>query len=215
MSVLKPRIEQLTRRLADERSRRVVFLSHCLLNQNVRYLGGAFHPGVVPEAVNFFICEGAGLYQMPCPEQIAWGGVLKRFILRFYGAEGTWIYKLRGILLPLFQVYTRWVYRPLAERVVGHIEDYMRSGFEVVGIVGVGDSPSCGVRCTLDLERSLPIIASCAIETIERQEFNKKAVAACIADGEGMYMQELRRRLDQRGLNTVFLEYDVFSGKLS
>jgi hypothetical protein len=90
----------------------------------------------------------------------------------------------------------------------------MRSGFEVVGIVGVGDSPSCGVRHTLDLKRSLPIIASCAVETLERQEFNKKAVAACIVDGEGMYVQALRYRLDQGGLNTVFLEYDVFSGKV-
>ena len=35
------RLEQLQRALADQRSRRVVFVSHCILNENVRYLGGA------------------------------------------------------------------------------------------------------------------------------------------------------------------------------
>ena len=32
----------LLEKLRDERGRRVVFLSHCLLDENVRYLGGAF-----------------------------------------------------------------------------------------------------------------------------------------------------------------------------
>ena len=70
-------------KLADERSRRVVFLSHCLLNQNMRYLGG-----------------------------------------------------------------------PLAREVAGGIEDYARSGFEVVGVVGIAGSPSCGVL-TEELWRQL------------------------------------------------------------
>lgn len=62
-------------------------VSHCLLNQNVRYLGGAACPGVVPATVDAFIRNGTGLYQMPCPEQAAWGGVLKRYVLRFYGSD--------------------------------------------------------------------------------------------------------------------------------
>ena len=36
------KLEQLQRALADKRSRRVVFVSHCILNENVRYLGGAW-----------------------------------------------------------------------------------------------------------------------------------------------------------------------------
>lgn len=34
--VMAAHIETLMDRLADERSRRVVFVSHCLLNQNTR-----------------------------------------------------------------------------------------------------------------------------------------------------------------------------------
>jgi predicted secreted protein len=201
-------IGELARRLADERSRRVVVLSHCLLNQNVRYLGGAWSPGVVPDAVEPFIREGIGISQMPCPEQVVWGGVLKRLVVRFYGSRRTWAYRLRGVLFPLFLFYTRWRYRQLARRVAREIEDYVRSGFEVVEIVGVGDSPSCGVRHTLDLARSLPIVAEFDVASIERRAFNDQAVRACIVDGQGLYMRALRARLERRGLSIAARDHD-------
>jgi hypothetical protein len=79
----------LLERLKDERSKRVIFVSHCLLNENTRYLGGAFRSGCVDELVDAFQQQGLGIYQMRCPEQCAWGGVLKRRVLLFYGSKGT------------------------------------------------------------------------------------------------------------------------------
>lgn len=134
----------LLERLADERGKRVIFVSHCLLNENTRYLGGTFRPGGVNELVDCFQQEGLGICQMHCPVQRAWGGVLKRYLLPMYGSRGTLLYRLRRVLLPLFLGYTRWMYWRLAKEVVRDIEDYVRSGFEVVGIVGVGGS-TCGV----------------------------------------------------------------------
>jgi predicted secreted protein len=61
------------RRLQDERSGRVVYVSHCLLNENTRYLGGAFRPGAVDEVVETYLRDGTGICQLPCPEQLAWG----------------------------------------------------------------------------------------------------------------------------------------------
>jgi uncharacterized protein YbbK (DUF523 family) len=204
---LPPKIEQLATRLLDERSRRVVFLSHCLLNQNVRYLGGACNRGIVPEAVDRFVRDGVGIYQLPCPEQAAWGGVMKLSILRFYGAKQTLAYRLRGALLPLFRAYTRWVYRHLARRIVRHMEDYARSGCEVVGVVGVGDSPSCGVRHTLDIRRSLPVIAALDVDHVNRSVFNERAVCGCIVQGQGLFIEAFQRELARRGLTVTFDEY--------
>jgi uncharacterized protein YbbK (DUF523 family) len=201
------RIGRLAARLADERSRRVLLVSHCLLNQNVRYLGGAFRPGIVPEAVASFICDGDGLYQMPCPEQAAWGGVSKRWILRFYGSGRTWAYRLRAVLLPLFFAWTRWRYRLLARRVARHVADYERSGYRVVGILGVADSPSCGVRHTLDLARALPVVASLDVGSIDRRTFDERAVRGCAVEGEGLFINELRRALERRHLTVPLLEY--------
>ena len=68
------RLRRLRSRLWDARSGRVVFVSHCLLNQNTRYLGGAFRPGAVHEVLDPFMQGGIGICQMPRPEQLAWGG---------------------------------------------------------------------------------------------------------------------------------------------
>jgi hypothetical protein len=57
------RAGQLRDQLADARGSRVVFLSHCLLNQNVRYLGGAGRAGGVDEVVNHYLARGIGICQ--------------------------------------------------------------------------------------------------------------------------------------------------------
>jgi predicted secreted protein len=147
--LMKP--EVLRRVLSDARSGQVVFVSHCLLNQNVRYLGGATRPGAVDEVVARLRRAGVGIVQMPCPEQYAWGGVDKRYTMPAYGADHTMLRRLRRPATWLFLLYTRLVYRRLAGRVARDIRDYARSGQTVQAVVGVGGSPSCGVRTTLDL----------------------------------------------------------------
>jgi uncharacterized protein YbbK (DUF523 family) len=199
----------LRRRLADERSGRVVFVSHCLLNENTRYLGGAFQAGAVPELIDGLVRAGVGISQMPCPEQRAWGGVLKRLLLHAHGIEGSPLYALRGPALRLWVAYTSIVYARLARQVAREIEDYRRSGFEVVGVIGVGSSPSCGVDNTLDMRRSLEVVAACPIAAIDRSTMNERAVAGCRRAGEGIFIRRLRRRLERRGVSVPFVEYDI------
>lgn len=201
----------LLERLEDERSKRVIFVSHCLLNENTRYLGGAFRPGGVDELVGGFQREGMGICQMHCPEQRAWGGALKRYLLPIYGSQGTLLYRLRHVLLPLFLFYTRLVYRRLVKEVVRDIEDYVRSGFEVVGIVGVGGSPSCGVWNRLDLRRSLEVIAGCPLARLDRRVMNEEAVAACLSDGEGLFVAAMQRELRRKHLSVRWYEHDLLS----
>jgi hypothetical protein len=189
----------------------VIFVSHCLLNENTRYLGGAFQRGCVDELVDGFQQEGLGICQMRCPEQRAWGGVLKRYLLPFYGSQGTLLYRLRHVLLPLFLWYTRWRYGRLAKEVVRDIEDYVRSGFEVVGIVGVGGSPSCGVCTKLDLGRSLDVVAGCPLARLDRRLMNEEAVAACLSKGQGLFIEALQRQLKRKHLSVRWYEYDLLA----
>ncbi len=65
--------------LCDERGRRVVLVSHCLLNENTRYAGGATRPGAVVEIIDELIAAGCGIHQLPCPERLA-GAVSSNFI---------------------------------------------------------------------------------------------------------------------------------------
>ena len=206
------RADVVVNRLADERSGRVVFLSHCLLNQNTRYLGGAFRPGAVDEVVSRFLADGVGIYQMPCPEQRAWGGVLKRYTLPFYGAGAGVRGRLLQALLPLFLWHTRRAYRRIAREVARDVEDYVRSGFEVVGVIGIAGSPSCGVCRTLDLSHSLEVVASCPLARLDRRVVNEQAVSGAVRDGEGIFVEELRRRLRRRGVEVPFEEHDSLAG---
>ena len=163
----------------------------------------------MPEVVTGLLEAGVGISQMPCPEQRAWGGVLKRLMLRAYGVKGSPLYALRRPLLRLFVGYTRLAYARLARGVAREIADYQRSGFEVVGVIGVGSSPSCGVSQTLDMRHSLEVIAACPIASIDRRRVNEQAVAGCRRPGEGLFTEQLRRRLDRRGIKVKFVEYDI------
>ncbi len=207
----QPRLQMLLRQLEDERSKRVIFVSHCVLNENTRYLGGAFRPGGVDELVDRFQQEGLGISQMRCPEQRAWGGILKRYVLPLYGSRGTFLYRWRHLLLPLFLWYTRRIYWRLAREVVRDIEDYVQSGFEVVGIVGVGGSPSCGVCTTLDLGRSIEVIAGCPLARIERRMINEESIAACLIEGEGLFIEAIRRQLKRKHLPIRFYEHELLA----
>jgi uncharacterized protein YbbK (DUF523 family) len=207
--------EILLSNLADERSRRVAFLSHCLLNQNVRYLGGAFRPGVVDEVVDPLRRDGVGIYQMPCPEQRAWGGVLKRYTLPFYGSGGGLGPRLRRVLLPLFIWHTRRVYRRIAREVTSDIEDYVRSGFEVTGVVGIAGSPSCGVCRTVNLSRALGVISSCPVGRLDRSVVNRQAIAGAVQEGAGVFIQELQRQLRRRGIEIPMREHDSLAATAS
>ena len=182
------RAEQLRVQLADARGGRVVFLSHCLLNQNVRYLGGAGRAGGVSEVVDGYLGRGVGICQLPCPEQRAWGGVLKRRMLVAYGSAGTVRAPAARLLLRPFTWYTRRVYARLARAVTRDILDYRRCGVEVVGLVGIGGSPSCGVATTLDLPAAVSALTRCPAARLDRRTLNEDIIAPNVHPGEGLFI---------------------------
>jgi len=195
--------------LQDERSRRVVFVSHCLLNENTRYAGGATRPGAVAEIVEELIAAGYGIHQLPCPERLAWGGVLKRHSLRLYHSKGGPLYAVRGALLSAFLSWTNVSYRRLAWQVARDVADYQRAGIGVVGIIGIGASPSCGVNTTLDLRASLEVVAACPAAALTRGVMNEKAVLGCRRPGEGLFVTALDRELKRRRLTVRAFEHDL------
>ncbi len=195
--------------LRDERSRRVVLVSHCLLNENTRYAGGATRPGAVAEIIDALIAAGYGIHQLPCPERLAWGGVLKRHSVRLYHSKGGPLYAVRGVLLSGFVWWTKVIYRRLARQIARDVADYQRAGIVVAGIVGIGASPSCGVITTLDLRASLEVVAACPAAALTRDVMNEQAVLGCRRAGEGLFIKALDRELKRRRLNVPAFEHDL------
>ncbi len=189
----------------------MVFLSHCLLNQNVRYLGGAGRAGGVAEVVAGYLDQGAGICQLPCPEQRAWGGVLKRRMLVAYGSAGTPRAPLARLLLRPFTWYTRLVYARLARAVARDIADYRRCGVEVVGLIGIGGSPSCGVHTTLNLPAAVAALTRCPAASLDRRTLNQDVIAANVGPGEGLFISALRGRVARAGGPVPLSEHDLLA----
>lgn len=201
--------DDMRRRLDDARSGRVVALSHCLLNENVRYLGGATRLGAVDELVDVVQVAGVGICQLPCPEQQAWGGVLKRRLLLAYGSDHRGLGRMSKLLMPLFLAYTRWRYGQLARRVAAELADYRRSGYRVVGIVGVDGSPSCGVQRTLDIDRAFGALAGCDPASTDAGAFNERVVFPSLVPGRGLFIDALRHELRRRRLPVPLYAHDL------
>jgi hypothetical protein len=205
----EPALEALQRRLVDSRGGTVVFVSHCLLNENVRYLGGACARGAVPSLLRNWQADGYGICQMPCPEQRAWGGVLKRNITVAIGAHRRPVWIVRHPLVSLFIAYTKVRYWLLARHIAAEVLDYQRSGYTVAGIVGVAGSPSCGITRTLDVHRWVDVVGRYRPERISRDDLNRDAVIANTVPGEGWFMSALFRRLGRMGVSAPRFEHDL------
>lgn len=111
----------------DGRSRRVVFVAHCWLNINTRFPGGGSHAGPNPDVLRLLEETGCGIVQMPCPEQRVFG--LDKHLFGTRPAE-----EVRRALAGL------------AAGVIDDVVEYRLNGYEVVAIVGMDPSPTCGVR---------------------------------------------------------------------
>jgi predicted secreted protein len=211
MQIMGPNIKKLTEKLEDERSKKLMFVAHCILNENSRYQGGAFRKGPVNEIVDELQKRGIGIIQMPCPERIAWGGVLRRLMWLPLGSKGTLLYSLRPIWQPAFILYTKMIFRSIARNVVSEIRDYSNSGFDVMGIIGVASSPTCGVTQILDLEQTIEYAAITQLEALTRKEMNEFGISKLIMNGEGYYISALKDELKKKKLSVKFYEYNLLA----
>lgn len=151
--------------------KRIAVLSHCLLNQNAKPYLRARYPTVVDPVIEVLLNAGFALVQLPCPE-IAFGG-LKR-----------WSQVIEQYDTPKYRHHCK----DLSIRVVDQIEHYLRYEFRVV-IIGIDGSPSCGVRLTGSNPNWQGYPNSAAVE----EEYP-------VTRGTGIFMQELRREIEQRKL---------------
>lgn len=109
------------------KSKRIVIVSHCILNQNVVVDGLERAEG--PLAITrLFTDRGIGILQLPCPE----------FFMMNLDRPGMNYSEYDG---PEY----RQIARRLIEPVVWQVEQYRRFGYEIIGLVGINESPNCSL----------------------------------------------------------------------
>jgi predicted secreted protein len=121
----------------DGRSRKVIFVAHCMLNQNARHVDCADFPAMMGSLLTALQDKEVGIVQMPCPELMALGLGRDRDVPPLDTIREA---------LELSDAHERLA--PLIENVIYQIKEYQFQGFEVVGILGKNGSPACGVETT-------------------------------------------------------------------
>lgn len=113
-----------------ERSRKVIFISHCILNQNAKAIGREKAPGSVKDLVDLLADSEIGIIQLPCP-QIEFNDGLHR-------------------KPKTKEQYDKKEYRnscrKLSISLLNQIENYMSKNYKIVGILGVEFTPTCAVH---------------------------------------------------------------------
>lgn len=112
-----------------ERSKKVVFVSHCILNQNARALGRERSPGTVKELLELFSESDIGIVQIPCPQVEYNGGISRR--------ANSNTCKERA--------YKSFC-KKLSSSILQQVEKYLKKDYDVLGILGVELSATCAVH---------------------------------------------------------------------
>jgi predicted secreted protein len=118
----------------DGRSKRVIFVAHCVLNQNARVVDYAGFPAMMKPLLAALQEKDIGIIQLPCPETLVLGLGRDRDIPPISIRDG----------LELPEAHVRLGL--LIDQVIYQIKEYRYQGFHIVGILGNNTSPSCGVE---------------------------------------------------------------------
>lgn len=118
--------------IKDGRSKKVVFVSHCIINTNAIAIGPktpTIWPAIIDEIVDCFQKNKISIIQLPCPEQIYYG------LIRGSVAKN-------DIDNPSF----RKLCKRIAEEAIKNMKQYMENNFKVIAFIGRRGSPTCGVK---------------------------------------------------------------------
>jgi predicted secreted protein len=129
---------------SDARSKRVILVAHCLLNQNAKLDRCAFYPGVIREAAQVLFDSGAGMIQMPCPETLCMGLDRETDQTKQSSVEE----EDTRIAVQMKTPAVQRMMREMAKQLVFQVLEYQQHGFDVLGVVGINGSPTCAVEET-------------------------------------------------------------------
>jgi len=72
--------------------------------------------------------------------------------------------------------------------------------FEVLGVIGIDGSPSCGVNQTLDMRTLFTKVSKKDVNSLTREE-NNQLITESLTNGKGYFIQELQNELKKCNLN--------------
>ena len=135
----------------DQRSKKIVLVSHCILNQNSISDGTADYPGTNESIIKLLMESNVGIIQLPCPELLCLG--LDRSDI--CGGERDVVVENTRIRHQLETKRSGEIMRQLVDQIMFQVKEYLKNGFSILGVIGINRSPSCGIHTTSNNNREV------------------------------------------------------------
>ncbi|PKM73375.1 MAG: hypothetical protein CVU91_05470 [Firmicutes bacterium HGW-Firmicutes-16] len=174
---------------------KVLFVAHCVLNTASKVVMFSDEEMAEEEALRrrfleAAISSGVQLVQLPCPEFSAfganrWGHVSNQFDNPFFRKH------CRELLLPF----------------IDQMREYLAHGerFEILGVLGIDGSPSCGVDYTC--------FGNWFGNFSDRTDLNEVLNSCSMGHGSGIFMQVLKDLLSEYGITQCVHLHGLFASE--
>jgi predicted secreted protein len=129
------------------RKKRILLVSHCILNQNTVIENEARAEGAILSATEWAMKEGFGIVQLPCPEFTFLG--LNRPSMTYEQYNTT-----------EYRKHCREILAPVLSQAI----EYLANGYEMTGLLGIQSSPSCDPTRGIFIEELIALFAENRIE---------------------------------------------------
>jgi predicted secreted protein len=167
----------------DARSKNIIFVAHCILNQNSISDGTATYPGAINEILQLLNVSDVGIVQMPCPELFCLG--LDRG--NSDGSSSPILEENTRIRMMMSRRSAKGKIKQLVQQLLFQMSEYRKYDFNIRGIVGVNRSPSCGVETTSKNNHEV--------------------------DGQGVFIEALHNELNKNNINVRMIGIKAFEPK--
>ncbi|MFW9999721.1 MAG: hypothetical protein ACFE9Q_10785 [Candidatus Hodarchaeota archaeon] len=205
----------------DKRGKRIIYLSHCLVNQNLRFPGIAVESGAIQELIIPIIKNGIGIETLPCLERLGWGGIKRKAFFKYYPMISRNIGLLKFSIIKLFLRMWLRKFKNLckkeAKKVVLQMQDYLNSGYSILGIITSNDSPTCGYTKTINFLRLVSKFKDLDIKeefqnpTLERM---KNVIPNLCENGTGYFISEIAKLMKKRKLEINVIGFNIWNNLL-
>ena len=173
----------------DRRSRQILLVAHCVLNQNAKIDRCACYPGAIQEVSHYLIDSGVGLVQMPCPELRCLG--LDRQAEP--GSDTTVESEDTRVAQRMLEGSSAALCSRMVNDLIDQIQEYQKNAFQFLGVVGINGSPTCGVETSWSHDR----------EVAGPGVFIRMLAEGCRRRGIGLTMKGIKARDIQPALAAV------------
>jgi predicted secreted protein len=163
-----------------KRAKKIIIVSHCVLNSNSKIYPLASEKGVYKKTIGEYIDEGCAIFQLPCPENSYLG--MKRWGMTFEQYNS-----------PNFVKHCEEVLKfPIIE-----LKNLHEDGCEFVGVLGMDGSPNCGIYKTC--------VGFSGGEICSKEAVLEQADKLEMVSKKGVFMEVFLNLLEKNGIKTKLL----------